>query len=77
MGEVARRVFLTFPQKIIKEPIVYNLGHMFKVITNIRAASVTDEVGLVALELVGDEPEVERAIEYLVSREVKVEPMVE
>lgn len=75
MSEVTRKFFLTFPQKIIKEPIVYKLGHMFNVVTNIRAASVSDEIGLVALELEGDAAEVEKALDYLRSREVKVEPM--
>ena len=73
MATVKRKVFLTFPQKLIKEPIIYNLGRSFPVVTNIRGASVTDEVALVALMLEGEESEVARAVEYLTSKGVKVE----
>ena len=31
---------LTFPKKLIKEPVIYNLGHKFKVVTNIRKAKL-------------------------------------
>jgi hypothetical protein len=73
MATVKRKVFLTFPQKLIKEPIIYNLGRSFPVVTNIRGASVTDEVALVALMLEGEESEVARAVEYLTGKGVKVE----
>ena len=73
MATVKRKVFLTFPQKLIKEPIIYNLGRSFPVVTNIRGASVTDEVALVALMLEGEESEVARTVEYLTSKGVKVE----
>ncbi len=75
MAEETKKVFLTFPQKIIKEPIVYTIGHKYQVITNIRGASVTDEVGLVALELIGEPAEIEKAINYMLEQGVKVEPM--
>jgi len=73
MAVVKRKVFLTFPQKLIKEPIIYNLGRAFPVVTNIRGASVTDEIALVALMLEGEEAEVVRAVEYFTSKGVKVE----
>ena len=75
MPTIVRKVFLTFPQKLVREPIVYNLGHEFNVTTNIRGASVTDEYGLVALELEGDAETIEKALAYLRARDVAVEPM--
>ena len=54
-----RKVYCTFPKEMIKEPLLYNLGKNFNVIPNIRGASITDEVGLVYLELEGDEAEIE------------------
>ena len=77
MGAVKKKVFLTFPQKLIKEPIIYNLGKSFPVVTNIRGASVTDEIALVALLLEGEEAEVDRAIRFLEERGVKVESLEE
>lgn len=51
------------------------MGHHFKVVTNIRQASISEEVGLVAVELEGEEGEVEKAIVHARSRGVKVEPI--
>lgn len=73
MATVKRKVFLTFPQRLIKEPIIYDLGRTFPVVTNIRGASVTDEIALVALLLEGEEAPVEAALLFLGERGVKVE----
>ena len=73
MAVVKRKVFLTFPQRLIKEPIIYDLGRTFPVGTNIRGASVTDEIALVALLMEGEEAPVEAALRFLTERGVKVE----
>ena len=73
---VSRRVYCTFPKELIKEPLLYNLGKNFNVIPNIRAASITDEMGLVYLELEGDSDEIEKAIQYLRERRVRVDDVV-
>ena len=71
-----RKVYCTFPKELIKEPLLYNLGKNFNVIPNIRGASITDEVGLVYLELEGDETEIEKAVTYLRERRVRVDDVV-
>ena len=73
MGIMNRKVYCTFPKEMIKEPLLYNLGKNFNVIPNIRGASITDEVGLVYLELEGEQSEVEKALDYLRSRKVRVD----
>lgn len=70
-----RRVTLTFPPKLIKEPIIYNIGHRFKVVTNIRSANVSENVGWVTLEIDGDEEEYLKALHYLNEIGVTVEPI--
>ena len=50
-----RQVMFTFPEELIKEPIIYNLSHQFKVVTNIRRADVSENKGWVVLELEGEE----------------------
>ena len=67
------KVFLTFPQKLIQEPILFDLVKRFPVKTNIRGASVTDVIALVALQLDGPKKDVEAAIEHLRSLGVQVE----
>ena len=64
-----------FPPKLIKEPLIWKLGQKFKVVTNIRQASVTDEIGIVCLELDGARDEVKAAIQWLEKLGVSVEPV--
>lgn len=73
--EYKKKVYLTFERGKIKEPVIWEMGNQFKVITNVRQASISDEIGLVALELDGDEEEIERAIEHARTRGIKVEPI--
>lgn len=68
-----QKIFCTFPQQLIKEPLLYNLGKNFQIIPNIRGASVTDEIALIALELEGEEKEIEKAVVFLKEKGVKVE----
>jgi ABC-type methionine transport system ATPase subunit len=69
------RLWLMYPARLITRPIVYDLGHQFKVITNVRQASVTSEVGIVSLEIEGERDEIKRAIAWLEELGVKVEPV--
>jgi L-aspartate semialdehyde sulfurtransferase ferredoxin len=71
------KVFLTFPQTLIKEPILYDLAKRFPVKTNIRGASVTDVIALVALQMEGDEKDVDAAIEHLTQLGVQVERLAD
>ena len=43
--------------------------------TNVRQASVTDEIGIVSLELNGKRAEIKAAISWLEKLGVKVEPV--
>ena len=72
---VREKVYLTYPAKLLKEPVIYQLGRKFDIVTNIRGANISAEVGLVALEIDGPETEVGAAIEWLVEIGVKVEPI--
>ena len=70
-----RRLWLMYPPKLIKKPFIWEVGHKFKVVTNIRQASVTDEIGIVCLELDGARDEVKAAIKWLEKQGVNVEPV--
>ncbi len=59
------RLWLMYPSKLIKQPVIYDLGIKFKLVTNIRQATVTPEVGLVSLELQGDRANIKKAIAWL------------
>ena len=59
------RVKLTFPEHLIKQPIIARLVREFDVMPNIRRANVEEHVGWIVCELGGEEAAVERAIEWL------------
>ena len=72
---VQQRLWLMYPPKLIKKPFIWEVGHKFKITTNIRQASVTDEIGIVCLELDGPRDEVKAAIKWLEKSGVNVEPV--
>ena len=67
------RLHLTFPERVIQEPIVYRLGKDFDLVTNIRRANVEERFGWVILEVDGMEDEVARAVSWLEERGVQVD----
>lgn len=69
-----RRLKLIFGPDMVKEPVIYQLGKQFEIVTNIRRADVTRDQGWVLLEITGEAEELDRGVEYLESRGVKVEP---
>lgn len=74
-GREDRRLWLMYPAKLIKNPIVWELGRKFDVVTNIRQVSVTDEIGIVCLELNGERPVIKKAIQWLEKQGISVEPV--
>jgi ABC-type methionine transport system ATPase subunit len=70
-----QRLWLMFPTKLITRPIIWELGKDFNVVTNIRQASVTDEIGIVSLSLEGEREDIKKAIAWLEKQGVKVEPV--
>lgn len=69
------RVYLTFDQKHIREPLIWKLAKEFDVVTNIRMAEVKDGMGLVGLEIDGADDVVEAAIGWLIEQGVQVSPI--
>ena len=69
-----RRLKLIFGTSLVKEPVIYQLGRKFEIVTNIRRADVTRDQGWVLLEVSGEPEELDRGIAYLESCGVKVEP---
>lgn len=74
-SNVQEKFYLTFPEKLIKRPILWEMMNKFDVIANIRTASVSNELGLIALELEGPEDQINAAADWLKSLDVTVEPL--
>ena len=72
---VRERIYLTFPQNLIKDPVLSMLSKRFDIVFNIRGSTVTSNLGLVALEIDGKAAEVAKAIGWLKGKGVSVEPI--
>jgi hypothetical protein len=71
---VRRRLILTYPPELIREPIIYNLGQQFNIATNIHLADISEDRGWVVLELEGEEKDIEEGIAWATSKGIRVEP---
>jgi hypothetical protein len=69
------RLWLMYPPKLITIPVIWELARKFAVVTNVRQASVTDEIGIVCIELSGARPELKASILWLEKQGIKVEPV--
>jgi len=72
-----QQVMFTFTSEMISEPIIYNLGQQFRVITNIRRSDITEDKGWIVLELEGEDGDIEAGIAWVISRGVRVDPICE
>jgi L-aspartate semialdehyde sulfurtransferase ferredoxin len=67
------RVKLTFPEALVREPIIARMIHEFDIIPNIRRADVGEDSGWIICELDGDAATVDRAVEWLAAEGVQVD----
>lgn len=74
-GNEKRRLWLMYPPRLITNPVIWELSQKFPVVTNVRQASVTDEIGIVCLELEGQRNAIKDAIKWLEKVGIKVEPV--
>jgi L-aspartate semialdehyde sulfurtransferase ferredoxin len=72
-GQTSVRLKLTFPENLIRQPIIARLAREFDVMPNIRRAKVDEKVGWMICELGGDDEAVERAVEWLHDLGVQVD----
>src|SRR5260221_8180896 len=69
------RYWLMFPPKLITTPVIWQLSQKYPVITNVRQASVTDEIGIVCLEMEGARADIKASIKWLEKMNINVEPV--
>ena len=73
---VSKRIVLTFPHKLVDQPIVYKLVKEHGLAFNILQAKITpEEAGVMVLELKGTKEGYAAGIKYLTGIGVKVEPL--
>ena len=72
-----RCVTLTFNEEIVAQPIIYNLGQQFEVVTNIRQANITEDGGWIEVELEGENQNIEDGIAWAISKGARVDETAE
>ena len=70
---ISVRVKLTFPEHLIRQPLIARIVREFDVMPNIRRANVEEKVGWIVCEIGGDDDAVERAIVWLQRLGVEVD----
>ncbi len=75
MAQETQRLWLTFDDESSRKPLIYEMSRKFAVIFNIRNASVTASIGIIALELQGDREEIKKAVAWFETNGVQVEPV--
>ncbi len=71
----SRRFWLTYPAKLITRPVIWQLSQRYSFVFNVRQASVTDQIGILCLELEGPRADIKAAIRWLEKQGVTVEPV--
>jgi L-aspartate semialdehyde sulfurtransferase ferredoxin len=67
------RFHLTFPERLVREPVIHTLGQRFGLVTNIRRANVDDRAAWVILEIDGPGDRLDAALSWLAEQGVQVE----
>jgi len=67
------RVRLTFPEELVREPVIARMTGKFAVVPNIRRADVGETGGWIVCELDGDSGTVDGALEWLRTQGVRVD----
>ncbi|MGO9030019.1 MAG: NIL domain-containing protein [Acidimicrobiales bacterium] len=67
------RVKLTFPDELVREPVIARMVRELDIVPNIRRADVGEHGGWIICELDGDGEAVDRALEWLRGEGVQVD----
>jgi ABC-type methionine transport system ATPase subunit len=68
---VRAKFHLTFPERLINEPVIHRVGKGFDLVTNIRRANIEEGHAWVILEMEGTEESVAKAVTWLAGQGVQ------
>ncbi len=72
---VSKKIVLRFPKRLVDRPIICRLVKDYNLEFNLLKASVTQEEGLMVLELSGDRKEYDKGINFLIKTGVKIQSL--
>ena len=69
------RFHIRYPEEKIPEPILYEIGKEYKVVTSIRRADVRETTGWLDVEFTGEADEIDKAVDGLRQKGCMVDPI--
>ena len=69
---VAKRVRLTYPVELLRQPVLYQLIRQFELVTNIMQADVSPQSGCIILEMRGEEETIQKALDWMAEQGIQV-----
>jgi len=69
------RLQLIYPEEKVKEPVLCMVCKNFDVVVNIRRAQVSQDTGILLVEIDGEAEEIEKAIDFIQKQGVEVQPI--
>ena len=72
---VSKRIVLHFPKRLVNRPIISQLVRDYEMEFNILKASITQEEGLLVLELKGEQEEYDKGVRFLLKTGVKIQSL--
>jgi ABC-type methionine transport system ATPase subunit len=67
------RLHLTFPERLVGEPVIYTLGKRFDLVTNLRRANINERLAWVIIEVEGTAEAVADAVAWLTDQGIQVD----
>jgi ABC-type methionine transport system ATPase subunit len=67
------RLHLTFPERLVEEPVTYTLGKRFGLVTNIKKANINDQLAWVIIEVEGSTEVIADAVAWLTEQGIQVD----
>ena len=75
MTKESQRYWLSFSAESAQRPLLWEMSQKFDLIFNVRSASISEQIGLIALELTGAPETIEAALKWLQRKGVEVDPI--
>lgn len=76
MPQINRKCWLTFEGGCQDQPCIWELSQKFpQVKFDIRQAHVGQKIGVMALQFTAEEAELDKAIQFLVDKGVRIDPV--
>lgn len=74
-GKKTVRCKMTFPQKVVGQPVMHKLWSDFKVVSNTMRGRITEKGAWLEVELVGSPKNLDAALKFLGEQGVTLQPL--